>query len=107
MRVFLFTLCLGLGLSTFAQQLPPSLYINATNPNSSFVEIEYDINYGGFIELHLIDESGKKVWIHGVVNDKLGTYKLRIPTKPLKSGERYSFYLRYKGKKYDSSFYAP
>ncbi|MEZ4684685.1 MAG: hypothetical protein R3B47_01010 [Bacteroidia bacterium] len=39
-----------------------------------FVEIDFDVNYGGFIEIHLFDEDGKKVWIYGRVFDKSGKY---------------------------------
>ena len=107
MRVLLFILAFAFASPLLAQQDPPRLYINETNVNSQFVEIQYDINYGGFIEMHLFNEEGKKVWIYGMVQDKMGSYIFKVPTKPLLSGERYTFHLRYKGEEYNGSFYAP
>lgn len=106
MRVFLFLLALTLTISLSAQQDPPRLYINQTNMSPSFVEIAFDVNYGGFIEIHLFDEDDKKIWIYGRVFDKSGNYVFKIPNKPLISGKRYRYYFRYKGEEYNGSFYA-
>ncbi|MFK7973188.1 MAG: hypothetical protein AB8F95_22660 [Bacteroidia bacterium] len=107
-RVILFILTLGFAAAPLAaQQDPPRLYINQTNMSSQFVTIDFDINYGGYIEMHLFDEDGKKIWIYGVVKDKMGKHSFKIPTKPLRTGERYSYHFRYKGEEYNGSFYAP
>ena len=92
--------------SLSAQQHPPRLYINQTRVMDNVIEIDYDITYGGFVELHLFDQSGKKIWIKGVVNQKLGSFTFKIPTRPLKAGERYTYFFRYKGDEYNGSFYA-
>lgn len=107
MRILLILFTLSLTAPLFAQQDPPRLYINNTNMTELFVAIDFDINYGGFVEIHLFDEDDKKVWIYGVVKDKVGSYTFKIPTKPLTPGERYSYYFRYKGEEYRGSFYAP
>ena len=97
---------IGISLSTLYAQISPRLYINDTRVTQKAVEIDYDITYGGFVEIHLFDEDGKKLWIHGVVNKKLGTYTFRIPLKPLEPGIRYNYYFLYKGEEYHGSFYA-
>ena len=107
MRTFLIAFLFALTAPVFAQQQPPRLYINETRMSPQFVEIDYDINYGGFIEIHLFDEDGKKVWIFGVVKDKVGSYTFKVPTKPLRAGDRYSYHFTYKGEEYHGSFYAP
>lgn len=94
------------GLAMAHAQVEPRLYINDVSVGSDQVSINYDITFGGFVEIHLFDESGKKVWINGVVNNRVGTYTFRVPGKPLKPGQRYTFFFRYKGAEYHGSFYA-
>ncbi len=107
MRIFLLTIFLGIGISQLTgQDIPPRLYINQTVVASDSVRINYEINYGGFVELHLFDEEGKKVWINGNVKRRLGRYVFQIPSRPLKAEMRYTFFLRYKGEEYHGSFYA-
>ncbi|MDX1906804.1 MAG: hypothetical protein SF053_07190 [Bacteroidia bacterium] len=85
----------------------PRLYINSTVNSTDFVEIIYEVNSPGFIELHLFDKAGKKIWIKGKVTDKAGADAIKIPRKPLVKDDRYTFVLKYKGKDYNGSFYAP
>lgn len=100
------SLVLFLLIPIFTQaQSDPRLYITATDQRPDYVEIKYEITLAGFVELHLFGPNGKKVWIKGRVTDRKGVDYIRIPTKPLKSGERYKFVLKYKGKDYSSSFY--
>lgn len=87
------------------QDIPPRLYINQTSVASDSVRINYEINYGGYVELHLFEEDGKKVWINGNVKRRLGRYVFRIPARALKADMRYTFFLRYKGEAYHGSFY--
>jgi hypothetical protein len=106
MRIFLLSLFVCFGIAQVnAQDIPPRLYINQTNVASDSVRINYEINYGGFVELHLFDEEGKKIWINGDVKRRLGRYVFQIPTGPLKADMRYTFFLRYKGEEYHGSFY--
>lgn len=106
MRIFLLSIMLAFGLNQLsAQDIPPRLYINQTNVASDSVRIHYEINYGGYVELHLFDEDGKKLWIHGDVKRRLGRYVFQIPARPLQTDMRYTFFLRYKGEEYHGSFY--
>lgn len=106
MRLFLLSIILSFGIVQLnAQDIPPRLYINQTNVSSDSVRINYEINYGGYVELHLFDEDGKKIWINGNVKRRLGQYVFRIPSRPLKTDMRYTFFLKYKGEEYHGSFY--
>jgi hypothetical protein len=92
---------------TPTDQTKPRLYMGTTKKTPEYVELNYEITVPGFVELHLFDPDGTKVWIKGRVTDRVGFDKIRIPAKGLKrSGERYTYFLRYKGEDYESSFYA-
>ncbi|MEL6255654.1 MAG: hypothetical protein AAFR87_26855 [Bacteroidota bacterium] len=94
------------GQSTYsATKADPRLYIKASTPNGDYMEINYDINAPGFVELHLFNPDKKKVWIKGRVSNKSGVDKIRIPKKGLKSNGRWAFVLKYKGKDYNGSFF--
>lgn len=84
----------------------PRLYITGTQMTPNAVLLKYDVTYAGFVELHLFDQQGDKIWIKGNVVDKVGAHIFPIARKPLKTGERYSYILKYKGKEYTGSFYA-
>lgn len=83
----------------------PRLYINSVDNRTEYIEIQYEITSSGYIELQLFDKEENRLWITGKVTDRVGKDVIRIPTGPLKSGERYTFVLKYKGKEYDSFFY--
>ncbi|RMG20163.1 MAG: hypothetical protein D6730_20370 [Bacteroidetes bacterium] len=83
----------------------PRLYLNATEVHPQYIELKYEISNPGYVELHLIDKEGNKVWIKGVVHDTQGEQRFRIPRKPLEPGQRYTFVLKYKGRDYRGSFY--
>ena len=107
----LFFLITGIGFQSFStplssQQNDPRLYITNTASKADYVEITYEINIEGFVELHLFDQNGKKIWIRGRVTDRKGVDSIKIGKKPLKKGDRYTFVLKYKGKDYNGSFYA-
>lgn len=111
--VFLFTILTFLLLSLPAirslagkPSADPRLYITKLEQKPDAVEIAYEITMTGFVELHLFDPDGKKVWIKGRVTDRVGVDKILIPRSPLKSGQRYTYFLRYKGRDYPGSFYA-
>ncbi|MEM6801846.1 MAG: hypothetical protein AAF696_10620 [Bacteroidota bacterium] len=95
-----------LGQSSYtATKADPRLYIKASTPNGEYMEINYDINAPGFVELHLFNPDKKKVWIKGKVSNKSGIDKIRIPNKGLKNNGRWAFVLKYKGKDYNGSFF--
>lgn len=95
---------LGQG-SYSATKADPRLYIKASTPNGEYMEINYDINAPGFVELHLFNPDKKKVWIKGKVTNKSGVDKIRIPNKGLKVNGRWTFVLKYKGKDYEGSLF--
>lgn len=82
----------------------PRMVMSGASNSGKFVEISYNINYAGFVEIHLFNGEGKKVWIKGQVIEETGDHKFRVPTKPLKSGQNYSFILMYKGKEHPGTF---
>jgi hypothetical protein len=100
-----FLLVLLLPNEASAQLSEPRLYITGSSVQDQYVEISYDITYAGFTEIHLFNNEGEKLWIKGKVDREIGSHALRIPTKPLQSGERYEFILMYKGREYPGSFY--
>jgi hypothetical protein len=79
--------------------------VESTTNKGAFVEINYDINFPGFVQLYLFNAEKEQIWIKGNVTDRIGKGFFRISTTPLKTGERYSFILKYKGKDYTGSFY--
>lgn len=83
----------------------PRLYVEEITIHDDHVNIQYEVNYPGFVELHLFDPEGEKVWIKGLVADKSGIHDFHISRKPMIEGKRYSFILRFKGKDYSRSFY--
>lgn len=108
--MFVLLLLIGVGRTTLTAQYstasqPPKLYINSVDNRGQYFEITYEITAPGYVELHLNDEDDKKLWVTGKVTDRVGVDVHRIPVSPLKSGKRYSFILKYKGKEYNSFFY--
>jgi hypothetical protein len=85
----------------------PKLYLSGAEVTPTQVFIRYDITFAGFVELHLFDATGKKIWIKGVVDKDLGSHEIIVSTKSMKPGESYTYKLKYKGKDYDGSFVAP
>ncbi|GAB4428739.1 MAG: hypothetical protein OHK0039_47320 [Bacteroidia bacterium] len=98
-----------LGLAAWTAPGEPRLYIQSTTVKADYVEIIYEINNPGFVELHLTGPKGNKVWIKGKVSERAESDRIvdyiRIPKAPLEAGQRYSYVLRYKGQEYASSFY--
>ena len=90
----------------YAQSTESSrLFIKKIDVQKTYVYITYELNYPGFVELHLTNPEGKKVWITGSVADQSGSHSIRISRMPMEKGKRYSFILKYKGKDYSGSFY--
>ncbi len=83
----------------------PRLYAESPVNKGEYVEIVYDINFPGFVQLCLFNEEKEQIWIKGRVTDRVGKDYFRISTNPLKAGARYTFILKYKGKDYPGSFY--
>ena len=94
-----------LSVSGFQSLDNPQIYITSTDIKDNYVSIKYEINYPGFVEIHLINPIGKKIWIKGKVDDKAGEHEFRIARKPMEDGKRYTYILKYKGKEKSGSFY--
>lgn len=91
-------------MSTTSAPLAPWLSYKESKVAEKFVGLQYEISNPGYVELHLMDRDRKEIWVKGTVHDEKGLHWFRIPRKPLKAGERYSFILKYKGKDYRGSF---
>ena len=101
-----FGLCLVFILFTgFSTDEDHRLDINEIKVQESYVQIDYEITFGGFVVLHLKNSTGEKIWVKGKVEDTAGNFIFRISRKPLELEKRYSFILKYKGKDYSGSFY--
>ncbi|MDP5171094.1 MAG: hypothetical protein NWR72_12690 [Bacteroidia bacterium] len=102
-------LFMATGIHAYAQSSgsssPPRLYINTVEQRGEYFEIAYEITAAGYVELHLLDDENKKLWVTGKVTDRVGDDLHRIPMGPLKPGKRYSVILKYKGKEYSTFFY--
>jgi hypothetical protein len=85
----------------------PKLYLGSANLVGKMMEVGYEITTPGYVELHLIDANGKKVWIKGQVRNKKVTYTFKIPTEPMTKNMRYEYLLRFKGKEEKSFFSSP
>ncbi len=109
-NILLTFLLILLANTTFAQlsdhYIAPKLYMGSTSQNGTNMEVAYEITVPGFVELHLIDATGKKIWIKGFVKQK-GNHIFKIPVEPMKKNEKYEFLLKYKGKEEKSWFYSP
>lgn len=86
--------------------IEPKLYMGSSTLNGTNMEVAYEITIPGFVELHLIEQSGKKIWIKGYVKSK-GNHIFKIPVEPMKKNERYDFILKYKGMEEKGWFYSP
>lgn len=104
--LFICVLLAAIGLRGQTRSADLRLYITGTVPEKDYIEIRYDITAPGFVELHLMDASGKKLWIKGKVTDRKGLDYIRVPRAPLKPGERYPYILKYKGKDYSGTLYS-
>lgn len=112
--ILFFLLCTGIitGFTCAQAQVSdyyeePRLYLGSISTNGNFVEVNYDINVAGYVELHLIDPKGQKIWIKGQLRNKKGQYLFKIPTEPMTKNEKYNILVRFKGKEEKSNFYSP
>ncbi len=92
------------GDASFSIINEPRLYVEEITIYDTYIDVKYEVNYPGFVELHLFDPEGEKVWIKGVVADHSGIHHFKISRKPMVEGKRYSFIMKFKGKDYSRSF---
>lgn len=101
--------CMGPLLLMAQPKAAPRLYIKGETLRPDYVEVGFEINHAGFVELHLFSPEGKRLWIKGTVSDRGDAERImdyiRIPRAPMEAGKRYTYQLKYKGKVYNGSFY--
>lgn len=93
------------GAAQSTRSTPARLYIKSTEQKRDFVAITYEINFPGFVELHLFNSDGEKLWIKGNVTDRKGLGVVRVPIKPLEPGKFYPYILKYKGRDYKGTIF--
>lgn len=83
----------------------PAIALNLKDPliSGETIKIGYQIPYPGYIEFHLFDASGEKIWINSFVQEK-GEHYQALKRSKMESGQTYTFDIWYKGKKYQGSF---
>lgn len=79
------------------------LHLRPALISGNSVKIPYSIPYPGYIEFHLFDPEGTKIWIGTGVREK-GDHVQAIRRDKLNDGATYSFDIYYKGKKYSGKF---
>lgn len=93
----------GYGISKGSPEIV--LHLMPAQVTESSVKLGYEIPYAGYIEFHLFDASGTKVWVDYGVREK-GKYFQSLRKDKLTSGAQYSYQFWYKGKPYDGKFTA-
>ena len=83
----------------------PEISLNLKTPlvEGSTVKLGYEIPYPGYIEFHLFDAEGKKLWANYGVQDK-GEHFQSVRRDKLEDGVTYRFEFWYKGKPYPGKF---
>ena len=83
----------------------PEIVLNMKPPQvtASGVKLGYDIPYPGYIEFHLYNDAGEKIWADYGVHEKGENYQ-SLRRDKLKEGIVYRFEFWYKGKPYPGKF---
>lgn len=83
----------------------PAITLHMEDPliSGETVKIGYKIPYPGYIEFHLFDNTGEKIWVTAAVREK-GEHYQALNKGKLAAGQTYAFDIWYKGKKYSGSF---
>ena len=102
---FALSLSYSFAQTNYSTTSTPRLFIKDISDKGSYIEIVYEINKPGFVELHLFSSDQEKLWIKGKVTDRIGLAKIKVPTKPLERGKRYPFVLKYKGRDYNRTIF--
>lgn len=93
----------GYGISKGSPEI--SLSLLPAIPSDNAVKLGYVIPYAGYIEFHLFDAKGTKIWVDYYVREK-GTYYQSLRKDKLTAGQQYSYQFWYKGKPYEGKFTA-
>jgi hypothetical protein len=79
------------------------LHLKAPQVTATNVKLGYEIPYPGYIEFHLFDGKGEKIWADYGVREK-GEHYQSLKRDKLEAGTKYQFEFWYKGKPYPGSF---
>ena len=79
------------------------LHLKPTLVSGTTVSIGYEITYPGYIEFHLYNPEGEKIWITSAIKEK-GEHIQSLRRDKLSSGEIYTFEFFYKGQRFPGSF---
>ena len=82
---------------------PIALSLKPPLMEGSSVKLVYEIPYAGYIEFHLYDASGAKIWVDYGVMEK-GEHAQSLRKDKLTPGMVYSYEFWYKGKPYPGKF---
>jgi hypothetical protein len=83
----------------------PEIALHLQEPllSGNSVKLGYEIPYAGYIEFHLFDAAGTKIWADYGVREK-GEHYQALRKDKLQEGQTYSFQFWYKGKPYEGKF---
>lgn len=90
-------LLLGSSLQSNAQQYN-AIHFSGCSVGAQLVEFEYEIPYDGVVEIQLFDSAGKLVYFNRYVREE-GQGSIPVRRTGFKSGEAYSYMLKYKNSK--------
>ena len=85
------------------ETLPITLYLDGATIQPNLVDIGYEINYPGFLEFHLFNKDGKRIFLTSMVKGK-GKHAIKLKKNKLESAHTYTYYFFYKGKEYHGTF---
>ena len=92
--------CLLLAAPVYGQEIGgESISYMGTSSTDRLVQIDYSIPFGGVVEIHLFDAQGERVWYNTYAREA-GTYSILMKRTAFRSGEVYSFQLKYKLSEY-------
>lgn len=91
--------------STGISKGSPEIVLHMKPPivTGSGVELGYEIPYPGYIEFHLFNGAGEKIWVNYGVREKGENYQ-SLRRDKLTAGETYQYEFWYKGKPYKGKF---
>lgn len=83
----------------------PEIALNLKPPliSGNSIKLGYEIPYPGYIEFHLFDPDGNKIWQNFGVKEK-GEHVQALRRDKMDAGATYSFEFWYKGERYPGKF---
>lgn len=96
---------IGAPVAELSPVVAPEIILHLKPPlvQGNSVKLGYEIPYPGYIEFHLFNSEGQKIWQNFGVQEK-GEHYQAIKRSPLEDGATYTYEFWYKGKPYQGSF---